>query len=183
MASLARQIQSPDNCAADLQNQNPTVMQAYTGLVAYPSLYHAGCLLNDDTGGYCKYHITRTLHEHVLTIITGFSDAVTNATSPTDSYVYYLPLGVSLPGTTSPSCSSCLRNTMSVFASAATNRSQPVSKVYTTAAAMIDLTCGTLFVNSSIPINPSTGTASLVSKGLGGLGSVALLLALFAVVI
>jgi hypothetical protein len=72
---------------------------------------------------------------------------------------------------------------MSVFASAATNRSQPVSKVYTTAAAMIDLTCGTLFVNSSIPINPSTGTASLVSKGLGGLGSVALLLALFAVVI
>ncbi|KAI4786363.1 hypothetical protein E4T44_13899, partial [Aureobasidium sp. EXF-8845] len=142
MASLARQIQSPDNCAADLQNQNPTVMQAYTGFVAYQSLYHAGCLLNDDTGSYC------------------FSDAVTNATSPTDSYVYYLPLGVSLPGTTSPSCSSCLQNTMSVFASAATNRSQPVSKVYTTAAAMIDLTCGAQFVNSSTPINPSTGAAS-----------------------
>jgi hypothetical protein len=53
MASLARQIQSPDNCAADLQNQNPTVMQAYTGFVAYQSLYHAGCILNDDTGSYC----------------------------------------------------------------------------------------------------------------------------------
>jgi hypothetical protein len=30
-------------------------MQAYTGFVAYQSLYHAGCLLNDDTGSYCKY--------------------------------------------------------------------------------------------------------------------------------
>jgi len=55
MASLARQIQSPNNCAADLQNQNPMVVQAYTGFVAYQSLYHAGCLLNDDTGSYCEY--------------------------------------------------------------------------------------------------------------------------------
>lgn len=115
-------------------------------------------------------------------MITGFSDAVTNATSPTDSYVYYLPLGVSLPGTTSPSCSSCLQNTMSVFASAATNRSQPISKIYTAAAAMIDLTCGAQFVNSSTPVHPSTGAASLVSQGLGGLGSAALLLALIIVV-
>ncbi|KAI4754436.1 hypothetical protein E4T52_13417 [Aureobasidium sp. EXF-3400] len=165
MASLARQIQSPDNCAADLQNQNPTVMQAYAGFVAYQSLYHAGCLLNDDTGSYC------------------FSDAITNATSPTNSYVYYLPLGVSLPGTTAPSCSSCLQDTMSVFASAATNRSQPVSKVYTTAAAMIDLTCGAGFVNSSGPVTPSTGAASLVSGGLGGLGSIALLVSLVIVLI
>ena len=66
MASLARQIQSPDNCAADLQNQNPTVMQAYAGFVAYQSLYHAGCLLNDDTGSYCKYRTFHFLHEHVL---------------------------------------------------------------------------------------------------------------------
>jgi hypothetical protein len=76
-----------------------------------------------------------------------------------------------------------LRDTMSVFASAATNRSQPVSKVYTTAAAMIDLTCGTLFVNSSAPVNPSTGAASLVSRGSGGLGSMALLLALVTILI
>jgi hypothetical protein len=67
MASLARQMQSPDNCAADLQNQNPTVMQAYTGFVAYPSLYHAGCLLNDDTGGYCKFSSSHSHYEHVLT--------------------------------------------------------------------------------------------------------------------
>ncbi|KAG9841991.1 hypothetical protein KCV05_g8368, partial [Aureobasidium melanogenum] len=162
MASLARQIQLPDNCAADLQNQNPTVMQAYTGFVAYQSLYHAGCLLNSNTGSYC------------------FSDAVTNASSPTDSYVYYLPLGISLPSTTSPSCSSCLRDTMSVFASTATNRSQPLSKVYGTAAAMIDLTCGADFVNASIPTVPSTGAASLIS-GSGVLGSIALLLSLITV--
>jgi hypothetical protein len=72
---------------------------------------------------------------------------------------------------------------MSVFASAATNRSQPVSKVYTTAAAMIDLTCGAGFVNSSGPVTPSTGAASLVSGGLGGLGSIALLVSLVIVLI
>ena len=65
---------------------------------------------------------------------------------------------------------------MSVFASAATNRSQPVSKVYTTAAAMIDLTCGNEFVNSTRPVTPSTGAASSISGGLGGLGSIALVL-------
>ena len=67
---------------------------------------------------------------------------------------------------------------MSVFASATTNRSQPISKIYTAAAAMIDLICGAQFVNSSTPVHPSTGAASLVSQGLGGLGSAALLLAL-----
>ncbi|KAI4720445.1 hypothetical protein E4T48_03341 [Aureobasidium sp. EXF-10727] len=164
MASLARQIQSPDNCAADLQNQNPTVMQAYTGFAAYQALYHAGCLLNSNTGNYY---------------------AVTNASSPTDSYVYYMGLGVSLPSTTAPSCSACLQDTMSVFASAATNRSQPISKVYVTAAAMIDLTCGALFVNASGPTIPSSGAASALfaSSGLGGLGSIALLLSLVAALI
>jgi len=48
---------------------------------------------------------------------------------------------------------------------------------------MIDLTCGGQFVNSSGPVVPSTGAASLVSKGSGGLGSVALLLALITVLI
>ncbi|KEQ86127.1 hypothetical protein M438DRAFT_270930 [Aureobasidium pullulans EXF-150] len=163
MASLARQIQSPNNCAADLQNQNPVAMQAYDGFVAYQSLYHAGCLLNSETGAYC------------------FSDAVTNATSPTDSYVYYLPLGVSLPGTTAPSCSECLRDTMSAFGSAATNRSQPVSNVFASAAAMIDLTCGADFVNASIPHQPTSAAASLASTGLGGLGSIALLVSLLTV--
>lgn len=66
MASLARQIQSPNNCAADLQNQNPTVMQAYTGFIAYQSLYHAGCLLNSNTGSYCKSMNLSYRLEHVL---------------------------------------------------------------------------------------------------------------------
>lgn len=70
---------------------------------------------------------------------------------------------------------------MSVFASSATNRSQPLSKVYGTAAAMIDLTCGSDFVNASIPTVPSTGAASSVSSGLGILGSIALCLSLVTV--
>ncbi|KAI5207870.1 hypothetical protein E4T39_01820 [Aureobasidium subglaciale] len=169
MASLARQIQSPDNCAPDLANQNPMAMQAYDGFVAYQSLYHAGCLLNTATGGYC------------------FSDAI-NATSPTDSYIYYLPLGVSLPGTTAPSCSNCLRDTMSVFASAATNHSQPVAGVYAQAARMIDATCGAAFVNASVPAPFTSGgaaTAGTIASALvsSGLGSLALILSLLSVLI
>ncbi|CAD0112780.1 unnamed protein product, partial [Aureobasidium uvarum] len=186
MASLARQIQSPDNCAADLQSQNPTVMQAYTGFAAYQALYHAGCLLNSNTGSYCKLTIPKvSFRAYTNEELQAFSDAVTNATSPTDSYVYYMGLGVSLPSTTAPSCSSCLQDTMSVFASAATNRSQPISKVYGTAAAMIDSTCGALFVNASIPAVPSTGSASALfaSCGLEGLGGIALLLSLVTVLI
>lgn len=53
MASLARQIQSSSNCGLDLQAQNPMAMQAYDGFVSYPSLYHAGCLVNSQTGSYC----------------------------------------------------------------------------------------------------------------------------------
>ena len=70
---------------------------------------------------------------------------------------------------------------MSVFASAATNHSQPMSKIYGTAAEMIDLNCGAEFVNASIPTVPSTGAASSVSSGLGVLGSIALFLSLVAV--
>lgn len=128
MANLARQIQSPRTCGDDLEMQNPQVLQAYHGFLAYEPVYRAGCLQNPETGSYC------------------FANALTNASAPTSSYIYYLPLGVQLPGGTRPACSQCLIDTMAVFASNAGNSSQPVSKTYGQAASMVEMSCGPGYV-------------------------------------
>ena len=137
MASLAEELQLQDNCASDLRMQNPMVMQAYYGFIAYQPLYHAGCLTDSD-GNYC------------------FANAVTNASAPSSSYVYYLPLGVELPGGTQPTCDTCLDHTMAVFATYASNSSQPLSMDYGTAAQQIDMTCGPRFAEAVVQSNSAT---------------------------
>ena len=132
MGSLAQQLRLDANCGADYTLQNPTVRQAYNGLVAYDPLYKAGCE-KDESSNYC------------------FAAAITNSSSPSDSYIYYLPLGVSLPGGSQPTCSGCLKNTMSVFNAAAMNKSQPINGDYASAAQLIDLGCGPGFVNATVP--------------------------------
>ncbi|KAA6416216.1 MAG: hypothetical protein FRX48_00936 [Lasallia pustulata] len=44
MSSLATQIKQDSTCGPDYRAQNPLVLQAYNGLLAYPPLYKAGCL-------------------------------------------------------------------------------------------------------------------------------------------
>lgn len=132
MASFAQQLRSSDNCEQDWQRQNHLVTQAYDGLVAYEPLYKAGCLKDEDQN-YC------------------FANAITNTASPSDSYVYYLPIGIPLPGASKPSCTKCLLGTMSIFQDASSNRSQPITSNYVNAAQMIDLTCGPNFINTTLP--------------------------------
>lgn len=146
MQTLANNLTTTDNCGADYAAENPTVVAAHTGLIAYKPLYTASCLKNPSTSSYC------------------FADAVTNASSPTDSYVYYLALNTSLPGGSQPTCNSCLQNTMAVFDAAAANRSQPVASTYVAAAQQINVNCGPGFVNASIPaalsLAPGAGAPS-----------------------
>ena len=138
MASFAQQLRSRENCEQDWQRQNHLVTQAYNGLVAYEPLHQAGCLKDNDQR-FC------------------FSNAITNTASPSDSYVYYLPVGIPLPGASKPSCTKCLLKTMSIFQEAASNRSQPVTSNYVDAAQMIDITCGPTFVNTSLPLAVASG--------------------------
>ncbi|WPG97944.1 Hypothetical protein R9X50_00072700 [Acrodontium crateriforme] len=157
MASLATQIQSDAACGADFRLQNPTVRQAYNGFIAYEPLYHAGCL-TDSSGNYC------------------FSNAILNTSAPSSSYVYYLPLGVQLPGGTQPTCNTCLQNTMSVFAAAASNSTQPLSSDYGAAAQQIDVVCGPSFVQQSVKTNAATPISSSSGLGLSIAVAVAVLL-------
>lgn len=55
MNHLARELIADNNCAVDYANDNPQVLQAYNGLIAYEPLYQASCL-RDDEGSYCKLY-------------------------------------------------------------------------------------------------------------------------------
>ncbi len=145
MASLASQLMQASNCGQDYRNQNPLVMQAYAGLVSYEPLYRATCLRNGATGNYC------------------FADAITNTSSPSDSYPYYTALGTVLPAAARPTCNGCLEETMDIFAGYATNRDQPVSNTYMSTAQQINMGCGPLFVNTTVPI--ATVSNSAVKQG------------------
>lgn len=157
MSSLATQIQTDNNCGEDLQLRNPVVLQAYNGFLAYQPLYHAGCL-TDSLGAYC------------------FSNAITNASAPTSSYIYYLPLAVQLPAGTQPACNTCLQNTMAIFATAAGNSTQPLNGDYTSAAQMVDETCGPTFVDSSV----ARTSAAFGARQPGVIGLVTLIAILLA---
>ncbi len=136
MSSFVQDLKKDSNCGQDYRRQNPLVGQAYNGLIAYETLYKAGCQ-KENTGSYC------------------FAKAILNQTlSTSDSFVYYLPLGIPLPAPAKPSCSQCQQDTISIFYQAAANTTQPVSKVYIDAARMIDLTCGPTFANTTVP-NPT----------------------------
>jgi hypothetical protein len=143
MYSIANNLTSSSNCGADYSAQNPIVLEAYTGLIAYKPIYQASCLKNSATSAYC------------------YADAITNASSPTDAYIYALPLNQSLPGGSQPTCNSCLQNTMAVFDAAAANRSQPIAWTYIGAAQQVNSQCGPNFVNASIPA-PVSSAASPV---------------------
>ncbi|KAK3647210.1 hypothetical protein LTR22_013871 [Elasticomyces elasticus] len=145
MASLAQQLEQESNCGADLQMQNPTVLQAYDGLVAFQPLYQAGCLKDTD-GAYC------------------LANAMTNTSAPTSSYIYYLALGMQLPANTRPACTDCLRNTMAIFATAATNRSVPLNEDYAAAAQQVDASCGSEFAQASVVRSSAVQQAAHMSK-------------------
>jgi hypothetical protein len=55
MDGFARDLRQDANCAVDYTNDNPQVIQAYNGLLAYEPLYQASCL-RDSEGSYCKPH-------------------------------------------------------------------------------------------------------------------------------
>ncbi|ORY08729.1 hypothetical protein BCR34DRAFT_488301 [Clohesyomyces aquaticus] len=139
MNALARELRDNANCAVDYANDNPQVLQAYNGLLAYYPLYQASCL-KDDGGQYC------------------YANAVTNTTATGDAYPYYLPLGVTMPGGARPTCNTCLQDAMAIFSSFAGNQTQPISKTYNAAAQQIDLGCGPTFINKTAV--PLKGAAS-----------------------
>jgi hypothetical protein len=59
MQNIAYKIKQPEVCGSDYLAQNPLILQAYDGLLAYQSMYQAGCL-KDTAGSYCKQFLTQS---------------------------------------------------------------------------------------------------------------------------
>lgn len=156
MASLASQLIEDSSCGQDYRSENPLVMQARAGLIAYEPLYRATCLKSGDTGDYC------------------FTDAITNTSNPANSYPYYTALGTHLAGGSRPTCTKCLQDTMNIFAGYAAMREQPISTTYTQTAQQIALGCGPEFVNATVPV----GTTSIAAAKQRPLTDTSVLMAL-----
>ncbi|KAG9244124.1 hypothetical protein BJ878DRAFT_422040 [Calycina marina] len=142
MDALAANITQSNNCASDLTNESQLVQEAELGLKAYSVLYSASCLRNPQTSAYC------------------FADAITNASSPTDAYIYYLPLNISLQGGSQPTCNSCLKSSMAVFSAATSDRDSAIANTYVTAAQQINAQCGPDFVGSTLATAVKSNGAS-----------------------
>jgi hypothetical protein len=160
MTSFASNISTTDACATDLSSQNPLIQQAHSGLLAYKPLYTASCLRNPLTSAYC------------------FADAITNASNPASSYIYFLPLNNSLVGGSQPTCSTCLKNTMAVFEAATADRSSALASDYVSAATQVNINCGPGFVNASLAAaTTSSAPARATYPGSVGLFTLVLILA------
>ena len=66
-----------------------------------------------------------------------------------------------MPGAIRPTCDTCLKDTMNIFASTAQNRSQPISQTYVTAAQQVDLSCGPNWVQESVKSTKSAAPPSI----------------------
>ncbi|KAF8422392.1 hypothetical protein EV426DRAFT_515311, partial [Tirmania nivea] len=140
MEYYGREIKTPERCGTEFGRKNLLVIQAYASFISYPSLFKAGCL-KSDSGSYC------------------YVDAVTNVTSPDDPHIYFLPLGLRLPGGSRPTCSSCTQETMTIFHQYAGNASLPLSETYVPAAQQLNMACGPQFVNTSV--TPTSNAATI----------------------
>src|SRR5687768_950093 len=128
MRNAASNLTESENCETEWENGLTTVMQAYRGLMAYEMMYAATCLQDPDTENYC------------------FATAVTNTSTPSDTYLFFLPYNLSMPGSSTPSCTWCNQEIMGIFHSAAANRRQLIATTYEGAARQVNTMCGQGFV-------------------------------------
>ncbi|KAH7229345.1 hypothetical protein BKA60DRAFT_24999 [Fusarium oxysporum] len=131
--AAARNLTASENCKQEWESGNTIVKQFLYGMKAYEMMYKATCLQTPEDDMYC------------------YANAVTNTTTAANAYFYYLPYNLTLPGSTNPSCSWCIQETMNIFHAAAEDRSQPVALTYESAARQVNTLCGPDFVNSTLP--------------------------------
>ncbi|CAA7264366.1 unnamed protein product [Cyclocybe aegerita] len=133
-------------CAVELNLQNAVTVNTLTGLNAFSLMHDVGCEIDPTNNAYC------------------YLNAVRNQ-NPTDSYYYNLPLGVKLPRTAQPTCSSCSRTIMGKYAAALEDSAQRSAltgllATYEASAEVSVQQCGADFAKTGIV----SGSAALRSE-------------------
>jgi hypothetical protein len=146
MDDQAKSLVSSSNCGPSFDQGESTVFQMYAGLRAYQTLYSAACLkAEDSTAAYC------------------FASDVTNSSAVSNVYLYYLPLNISYPSTSTLNCDSCTQRAMTFFQAATADRTRYIAKTYADAAAIVNDRCGAGFVNATLPAATVTAGAMALS--------------------
>ncbi|KAG5927396.1 hypothetical protein E4U42_002292 [Claviceps africana] len=149
MSQAALNLTSEANCKDEYEQNQTQVLLAYRGLRAYSVMYSAACLQDPASNSYC------------------FANAVTNLSTPSNSYLYFMPYGLALPGASKPTCNWCTQATMGIYHEASADRGQPVANKYEDAAQQVNTLCGPNFVNSSLPAAESTALSIRAPSGPG----------------
>jgi hypothetical protein len=134
MSELAQQLISDENCGADFRNEQPLVLQAYNGLLAYEPVYRASCLKTEDDHEYC------------------LANALGGSNNSANIYPYFTAVGLAIPSGARPTCNACLKQTMQVFAQYAVRSSSPLSQTYMKCAQIVDGTCGEDYADTTIKV-------------------------------
>jgi len=114
--------------------QNAMVLETLTALDAYGVMRDAACLADPATNTFC------------------FLNAVGNP-DPTDLYFYQLPLGIGLPQSADPLCSSCTGSVLGVYAQALHDPTQAdlltgLKQTYEPATAAAIKSCGSSYATA-----------------------------------
>ncbi|PNY25534.1 Uncharacterized protein TCAP_04521 [Tolypocladium capitatum] len=160
-SKAAQNLTTDANCKAEIDQSQPLVLQAWRGLESYKTLYSATCLQDPSTNMYC------------------FANAVTNLTTPSDSYLYFMPYGLALPGASTPTCNWCTQNTMAIYHAASADRRQLVSSKYEDAARQVNTICGPGFVNATLPQAVAAACAVVMPSRVVTLAAMAAVLGAF----
>ncbi|KAI0537320.1 hypothetical protein GGR58DRAFT_472027 [Xylaria digitata] len=141
---LASSLIADGHCGKEYERQNALVVQAYRGMKTYNTVYKATCLANQDSSSseYC------------------FANAITNSTTPSNAYLYYLPFNSTLPPTAAPICGSCTEQTMAIYQAATSNRKADITNTYLSAAEQINSECGANFINTSLAAVVESGSTT-----------------------
>jgi hypothetical protein len=150
MTDLAQQLILNENCGQDFVNQQPLVLQAYNGLIAYEAVYRATCLKISADNQYC------------------FSKAVSTSNNSADIYPYLTAIGLNMPAGSKPTCSACLKQTMAIYPEYAVRAEHPLAETYLSCAKMVDDTCGQSFADLGVQVGSvSNGMANAKQGGQG----------------
>ena len=138
-------------CATEITQRNPFVINTRNGLNLYGVSRTAGCQSNPATNVYC------------------YIQAATQS-DPSDLYFYQVQFGLRIPNNTEPSCSSCTKSLMSLYVSAIVgqegledkNTRNSLAPAYDQAARIAVGVCGDGFVQS-VAVDGSGSPGSLLS--------------------
>ncbi|KIY70721.1 hypothetical protein CYLTODRAFT_370623 [Cylindrobasidium torrendii FP15055 ss-10] len=112
----------PTACAADVEDESKIASSTLRALQAYEPMYKTACESDPSSNTYC------------------YVNAAHNS-NPSDQYFYQLPLGISVPKTSTPSCSACTKSVMNVYANAYAEN-DALQKTYPAAQVLADGACG-----------------------------------------